>query len=598
MPSESCPPKSSGPSIIETVAQLILGMPSSLRLRVVDDEDAVNTRGGPTESAGVWQVTLETTNPIAPCPACQRPSQRTHSRYVRVLSDVPCGIRRVRLKIRVRKFFCDAPDCPRVIFAERLPELTAPHSRRTRRLDDWLIHLSCEASGQAGARLARALQLGPWSSDTLLRLLRRHPDPRTTTPTPRVLGVDDWAKRKGQTYGTILCDLERRRVIDLLPERDAHSLSAWLAAHPGVEIICRDRASAYADGARAGAPHATQIADRFHLLMNLGDVVTRVVDRHRHDLIVLTRDLAPPSPAALASATPKTIRPYRGRLSPNPRPISQTRLHRQTRRQMRAERWQDACRLREQGLSLRAIGHRLAMNKGTVVRALQHGGQPPSHGNVMRTVRPFTAYLTQRWNDGIHNARQLHRELAALGHTVAYNGVADFVRPFRQAMAAHPHEPTLAPDSSGGDSVESPALAARTRTQRLQPRHVARLIAGTTTPAPGDASHLRQLCEKIPALAVTHQLAARFNNIVKEHLHDHLDGWLASAAECQLSEFQSFAQSVSRDKAAVAAALQLPWSSGQVEGQINRLKLIKRSMYGRGKLDLLRIRVLYKPAPN
>jgi transposase len=592
-------------------SRLLPALSTGLRLHVVGD---IIANGGTADDdkgvENVWQVTVTTCSRIACCPCCHRPSQRVHSQYVRTLSDVPCGDRQVRLKILVRKFFCDTPDCPRSIFAERLPELTTPHARRTCRLDDCLTHLVCEAGGQAGARLARTLRLGAWSSDTLVRLIRRRPDPLGPCIAPRVLGVDDWAIRKGQTYGTILCDLERRSVIDLLPDRDAETLSAWLLNHPGVEIICRDRANAYADGARTGAPHAIQIADRFHLLVNLGDVVTRIVDRHRHQLNVSVEELVPPSPQALAAAAAKTTRRYGGRLSPSPRPPSQIRLHQQTRRQMRAERWQEVCRLKDQGLSLRAIGRRLHMNKRTIARALHAAGQPPTHGNTLHTLHPFVDYLTQRWHEGVHNARQLHRELAALGHKVSYNSVAAFVLPLRQQAAAQAAQNGLQCERQSeskvdvGSQLDWPPSSlpdmpiTRKKTRRLPVRHVSRLIAGNAEVTSENAQCLEQLCQALPELALTHQLAASFRIMINEHHHDQLDAWLQQAGHCPLAEFQSFAESLNRDKAAVTMALQSSWSSGQVEGQINRLKLIKRSMYGRAKLDLLRKRVLYKPAPS
>jgi transposase len=408
-----------------------------------------------------------------------------------------------------------------------------------------------------------------------------------------------------------LCDLERRCVVDLLPGRDADTLSAWLRDHPGVEIIptgtcrCRDRASAYADGARTGAPHAIQIADRFHLLVNLGDVVTRIVDRHRHQLHVSVEQLVPPSPQALAAAAAKPTRRYAGRLSPSPRPPSQSRLHQQTRRQMRAERWQEVCRLKDQGLSLRAIGRRLHMNKRTIARALQAAGQPPTHGNTLRTLRPFVDYLTQRWHDGVHNARQLHRELAALGHEVSYNSVAAFVLPLRQHAAAQAlqSEPQPVPKITAGDQPGLPTAplpdmpTTRSKILRLPVRHASRLIADNADITLENAQHREQLCQALPELALAHQLAASFRAMIDEHQHDQLDAWLHQAGHCPLAEFRAFAESLSRDKDAVVMALQSSWSSGQVEGQINRLKLIKRSMYGRAKLDLLRKRVLYKPAP-
>ena len=529
-------------------------------------------------------VRLGTIGPGACCPKCQTLSQRVHSRYWRTFQDVPLGNRPVRVQLHLRKFFCDNPDCGQAIFTERLAPWLVPYARRSQRLECHLTAVGCENGGEGGARLAAELQFGHWSPQVLLRLVRRRPE--ATSRTPRVLGVDDWAKRKGQSYGTILCDLERHQVIDLLSDREADTLVAWLQAHPGVEIICRDRAGAYADGARRGAPNALQVADRFHLLMNTSEAVQRVVDRHREALHVELEAVVPQMPAP----APSGKRPYASRGLPRPpRVPSQIRAQQDLKRRLRAERWDRARELIAQGLSRRAVRRELHMCKRTLQRVLQTTGCPPEHAARFRTLRGFTDALTQLWNAGEHNGRQLFRHIQGQGYRGSYLAVAYFLQPLRQQMlqaietAALPTPPT----------VSSVAPVIRTVTRQLSPRLVSRCLAGNP-PANSDEDQrqVAQLCLAVPDLDAAQQLATTFRAMLLEHQLTQLAPWLEQAAASHLPEFQALAASLSRDRAAVELAISSEWSSGQVEGHVNRLKLIKRMMYGRGKLDLLRKRVV------
>jgi transposase len=382
-----------------------------------------------------------------------------------------------------------------------------------------------------------------------------------TPVSPRVLGIDDWAWRKGQRYGTILCDLERRRVVDLLPDRQASTVAEWLRDHAPPEVISRDRAGAYAEAARLGAPHAVQVADRFHLLRNLREALEHVLARHTPVLEQAFRQ---------HSLAPVTEPP------PVPLDITLTRSQQisHERRQRRFERYQQVIELHQRGTSLRAIASQLGLNRKTVRYWLRAGQFPerqvaPRHSSVDR----WLSYLEKRWAEGCHNRSQLWRELQAQGADFAQVTLRRWFR-VRLGVRRHPQQSSLSPPR-----------------KRPSPRQTSALLLGLVHhPSPSQESFAQSLCALSPDIATTADLAKQFWRMMRERDASTWASWQSAARKSPLHHFVIQLQ---RDAAAVRAALTLPWSTGPVEGHIHRLKLIKRQMYGRAKLDLLRIRVLH-----
>ncbi len=524
--------------------------------------------------------------PQATCPLCQQVSTRVHSQYQRQIGDLPWAGIPVRIVPSVRRFFCDHPPCNQRIFCERLVPTLPTHARRTDRLTRQLCLLSFALGGETGARLAPHLGL-PTSADTLLRLIEKTPLPEF--PTPQVLGVDDWAQRKGQVYGAVLVDLEQHRPIDLLPDRSAENLAEWLKAHPGVKIISRDRATAYAEGATQGAPEAVQVADRFHLLQNLRDALQRFLARHPQELRETATRIAvsacPPDPTSPEKHPPMPITPCSSgeeehqeipQSIPLQQPTSDTPVSK-GQPSWAQLRFAEVKALQQQGWSQRAIARQLHLGRPTVHRywAMQ---TLPNRGWISAfatsKTTPFWPYLLQRWNEGCHSGRQLFAELQQQGFTGSY---CSLWRAMRRL-------PDRAPVSKVKPPASSPVSPRQGAWLLLRPPEALKPEQKITQAA---------LCEISNTIAQAHSLAQTFARMLRQRKEELLDPWLADAEASVVAEIRHFALHLKRDYQAVKAALRLPWSNGPVEGHIHRLKLIKRQMYGRAHFALLRKRVLY-----
>ncbi|GJD40814.1 ISL3 family transposase ISMex10 [Methylobacterium bullatum] len=500
-----------------------------------------------------------------------------HSRYHRRPAYLPTIGQEVRLTLTIRRFYCHDPVCARRTFAERLPRLLDRYAQRTRRLADAQVRTALALGATPTARLLPHLAM-PTSATTLLRGIRKWPLPPGSKPI--IVGVDDWVLRKGRTYGTILVDLERRRPIDLLPDRSASTLAARLRRDPHIQVVARDRSTEYARGTAMGAPDAVQVADRWHLLLNTRQMVERWLARV-HPRLKLLPAVAPSSPLIQ-------------RVAPYPRARSEMLVRAAARGRWEAA-YDDVRRRHAEGHSLRRINRETGLARATV-RKYAFAESFPRNG--MREPKPsmldpYLGHLHGRLEEGCENAAQLWRELQGIG----FAGTSKQVRRWLSEWRAGPAGTTIRSSPAPADIRVATSTASPLASSKKLSWY---LLREPEDLGPEAAAVVSRVLQDTEAAKVV-DFGRRFCRIVRSRCGQQpsgksdvtaFDEWLGDAQTCGVRIVESFAAGLGQDRDAVRSALTLPWSSGQAEWQITRLKLLKRAMYGLANLDLLRRRFL------
>ena len=464
------------------------------------------------------------------------------------------------IKLAVTRLKCLNQQCARRTFSGCASNEVDRNARRTSRVAEVVRLLGHRTGGRQAERLLACFGMVV-SNDTVLRCLKGRSATPSATP-PRVVGIDDWSWRKGQSYGTIIVDLERRCVVDVLADRSSSSVAAWLSAHPSIEIISRDRQGLYAEGARIGAPQARQVADRFHLIQNLREVIEKQLGRLE--------------------------RPLRTKVSAAAE-VDDTRagLHR-----LLQAKFEQVRRLYDAGKTATAITQELGLSRKRVDKWIRLQTLPERNARAPTPRSPayYEGYLSRRWAEGCTVVRRLLIEIKRLGFTGCYTHLARFVASWRREL-----------DGTEGKTTSTPfCLLARDPVtgRQISPQIAAMIcIKPRKQLTPRQAAAVDALKSSSTEFAAMRGFAMRLRGILRSRDGGKLDAWLDEAYHSGIYALQRFARTAQGDLDAVRNAVTERWSNGQAEGQISRLKTLKRAMYGRAGVDLLRARMLpFQPA--
>ncbi len=529
------------------------------------------------ESGDCLLLTLSSTQTQVPCPLCGGLSHRVHSRYERTLADLPCVHFRLRLILQVCKFFCPNAECRRRIFTERLPEVAAPWARKTMRLIQRLQSIGLALGGAAGARLGDCLGYAACGS-TLLNQLQRLPLPDFITP--KILGVDDFAFRKGHNYGTILVDLETHQPIALLADRKAETLVEWLQAHPGIEVLSRDRSKAYKRAMTEGAPEAIQVADRFHLVKNLSETLEQAFGSYRSELKAAEQSQ---HQATVADAPEETVL-----VIPKPTATEASQQQIRQNQQRKIDQQKTIKSLQAQGWLQTTIAQTVGVSLKTVERYSTLPDFPeiparrPTFGRSL--LDPYKPQLLTWWNSGIREPSLLMKLLKPCGFEGSLRTLQRYLSGLREAQGLPPVRIKVDQALPKVVDPQSPPFT---------PRQAAYLVVLKPENRQAEETDLlERVVQQHPDLSHLVELADAFLQLLRQRQTDAFDDWLLKAARCALKPLQTFAKGLFDDYAAVKASLMTEVSNGLVEGLNNKLKMLKRQMYGRADLELLAKRLI------
>jgi transposase len=506
----------------------------------------------------------------AKCPICQKYSSSVHGRYQRTITDLPAFEFNVVIILSVRKFKCRNANCEQKVFTERHNHI-ASYARRTERVDEILSNLAIEMTSGSGHKLSERMNMKV-SRSTLIRLAHNQTLPKAKGL--KVVGVDDWAFRKGINYGTILVDMETSKPIDLLPTRESEDLKLWLEKHPNIEIITRDRASSYSSAIDEVCPQTIQVADRFHLLMNLSDALDTYFKSVSPTINTLIKNKA------------AELMEFNNDSKSVPTPVTKSQskksilLERHDSRQIVFEKVKA---LQKQGYARRKIAKDLGISRNTVRSYFLQEQLTPKAHPLRTNIELFTDYIISQIKTEGHIIQQIIADIRKMGYYGGNTQAYQYITQLRETTKG------TAVNYSEHRSVKIPYI------KRLSTRKLAKYIGRNMNRIddPDERAYLKVLLENIPALKKVRKLVRKFKTMLRKG-NEEIEDWIQviKDSKVKLPGLITFARGLERDIEAVKNGIKLKWSNGPVEGHVNRIKSIKRQMYGRASFEMLRRKVL------
>ncbi len=507
-------------------------------------------------------VYLHATSLTARCPQCGTAGSRVHSRYQRTVADLAFGGRSLTLKLLVRKWICPEALCSQHIFAERFPELVQHYARMTDRLITALQSTGVLTNGADAAQIASSFGMATTAKTIIRRVLQLS---LPSEGSVHKVGIDEWAWKKGHHYGTILVDLEKRRVVQLLADRSVETSTAWLRKHPEIDLVSRDRGQIFREAATQGAPQAKQVVDRYHLQKNFADALEKFFRKQERVLKKAAEGSTGKARPAERAAVPEQVAHER-----RARHRQRVRLHKRI--------W----KLYREGYHKEQIAQLVGVSSRSVYRVLEHETPPPPRRRSRSSsiVDPYLSYLASRWNQGCHNVARLYEEIVAQGYTGTRRTLEMRLRPFRPKGARPVSKQTIIWDKPPS------------------PRGVALMMVRPTHSRTSEqTAYLEHLVQSDSTIAVVFELAQDFGHLLRKHEGlVRLEQWKAAVRSSGIAELIAFVDGLADDAEAVANGCSMSWSNGMVEGFVNKVKWIKRSSYGQAGFPLLQRRVLLHPA--